>query len=812
MTTLSSEKSKYKWIYRDTEEPSEEFLSICGSKIVARLLMNRGIKSVEQVGKFLSPEKILLSSPNYFPDMEKAVERINKAIEAGEHILIYGDFDADGVTSTSLLLKVFRFLGANVSYYIPDRSEEGHGLNTAAVLKLVSARQAKVIITVDCGISNSSEVKLVNNFKADVIITDHHDAPDEIPPAFAIINPKILETPNDLAYLAGVGVAYKLAQAVLETHNKSEYLEEVLFLVVLGSIADVVPLLGENRAFLTKGLQLISRKPPLCLKKLLDSAGYKLDNGFSAEMMSFGVAPRINAAGRLEKADLAVDFLTSEDEEEIDNLVKKLNYCNRNRQQICENTFLEAEMKLKREIDLNKDRAIVLGDNNWHPGVIGIVASKLIEKYGRPCFLVSINSDKSEASCSARGIKGVHLQRIFTDVSDMFERYGGHALAAGCMFDLTKHSFESFRKKITEIVNSKFKEEFLLPPLSVDTELLPDDISEKTIKEIERLEPFGEGNSSPVFTMSSLKVVNYKTIGQANNHLKIFLQDENQKIYDAIWWQTSSLPFQPGDCVKIAFCLKLNNFGGKNYIQLEIKDIASDGNESSAEKKEEISVKKEEAIKWIDHRKKIEPARFFSEYVKSSGEQFVVFAETPETRAICENDKELKHITFDRSNMKKANNLLMLDMPPDMAIFSRVIKNSDPTVIHMAAKTSPLLEPIELLKKVSGMLKFVYANKNGEISPESICSKLGISSRIFLALIKTLESAEIIKVKFLANDSFKFDYLGSTDAQKITSSQEFAELSSLLNVAKDFYKKFSSANISAIKDSIEKMNTDFVRS
>lgn len=811
MTVLSSEKSKYRWINKNNEDPSAELLNICGSKIVARLLLNRDIKSLEFVEKFLIPEKTDLSSPYVFPDMEKAVKRINQAIENNENILIYGDFDADGVTSTSLLLKVFRFLGANVSYYIPDRVEEGHGLNKAAVLKLISAKQVKVIITVDCGISNSSEVKLVNNFGVDVIITDHHDSPDEMPPAYAVIDPKILDNPKDLAYLAGVGVAYKLAQAVLESHGKSEYLEEVLYLVVIGSIADVVPLLGENRFFITRGLKLMSRKTPLCIKKLLESAGTKLDNGISSDMISFGIAPRINAVGRLEKADMAVDLLTSEDEEQIDHLVKNLNYCNRNRQQMCESTFLEAELKLKREIDLDKDMAIVLGDKSWHPGIIGIVASKLVEKYNKPCFLVSLNVEKQEGACSARGVKGVHLQKALTSVSDMFERFGGHALAAGCMFDLNKHGFEEFRKRITNVVNLEFKDENSIPSLFIDTELYSDDINENTIREIGRLEPFGEGNSSPVFMMSSLKLVDYKCIGQAKNHLKIFLQDENEKIYDAVWWQRSTLDFNVGDIVKIAFCLKINNFGGKNYIQLEMKDIGADEAEDLTVNFSEKNVIKEEKIKWIDHRNKIAPEKFFSEYIKTSGEDFVIFAETPESRALFENDENLKDIVFDRCNIIQSDNLLIFDPPPDMAIFARIINSSNPRVIHLVAKNMPDLDSLNLLKKISGMLKYVHVNKNGEISPDIICSKLAITAKVFLALIKILETSKVIKVEFLANHILKFKFLGSVDVQKIILSSEFKDLAVLLNVVKDFYKKFSVSDLTVIKNSIDQLNTDFMK-
>ena len=313
--------------------------------LIERLLTVRGIISAEEKYAFLNPLETTISHPNAFCQMRDAVDRIVSAIDNNEKILIYGDFDADGVTSTSLLLRTFRELGADVDYYIPDRETDGHGMNTKALVKIMTQQKPKLFITCDCGISNIEEVKFINSFKKDVIITDHHEAPDELPDAVAIINPKApfalderltASQINHLTALAGVGVAFKLAQAVLERYEKLEFIYEILPYVAVGTIADVVPLIGENRYFVLKGLELIASGKHYGIKRLLENAGYNLDNGITAEQIAFGVAPRINASGRLDTVDAALKLMVSDNKQEtltkyaktlLHKLTKKLLKC-----------------------------------------------------------------------------------------------------------------------------------------------------------------------------------------------------------------------------------------------------------------------------------------------------------------------------------------------------------------------------------------------------------------------------------------------------------------------------------------------------
>ena len=406
--------------------------------LIKRLLFSRGIKTDKEIYEFLHPLEMTPYDPNVFVDMEKTIERLSKAIDNNEKIVIYGDFDADGVTSTSLLYKTFKYLGADVNYFIPDREKQGHGFDTKALVKLMTTVKPKVIISVDCGISDIEAVNFINSFKIDVIITDHHEAPEELPKAFAIINPKAPNALDEnltakdiesLTSLAGVGVAFKVAQGLLKHYNKTEFVYEILPFVAVGTISDIVPLVGENRYLVAKGLELISQGKHYGIKRLLESAGYKVEKGITSENIAFGVAPRINASGRLDTVEDAVKILISDNKQEIETSVISLNNFNKVRQELCQNMFLEAEEMLKQEG--NRNPAIILYKPEWHIGIIGIVASKLVEKYYKPTFLMTYSEETHQFRCSARGVDGLSLYDIISANSELLDGYGGHKLAAG---------------------------------------------------------------------------------------------------------------------------------------------------------------------------------------------------------------------------------------------------------------------------------------------------------------------------------------------------------------------------------------------
>ena len=393
--------------------------------IIESILKSRNITDIKA---YMNPEDKDLSSPYVFSDMEKAVTIINNAIKNNDKILIWGDFDADGVTSSALMYKTLDKLGANFEIFIPEREKHGHGLNSKKALEYISKHKIKVLITVDCGISNASEVKLIKSFGVDVIITDHHKLDGETPQAFAILNPQAPNSLKDdldirqienLCQLAGVGIAYKLALKLLEKEKD----DELLILACIGTISDVVPLLGENRTIVSNGLKLINENQHKGISMLFKSVGRE---NITSNDIAFVLTPRINAVGRLSTPELAFEFLTEESESALNFILEKLDNFNKIRQSLCENIYLEASDMAK---DTN-EAAIVLYDKNWHIGIIGIVAAKILEDYSKPVFMITSN-ENNIGRCSIRSIEGYNVYEILKSNSNLFLGYGGHALAGG---------------------------------------------------------------------------------------------------------------------------------------------------------------------------------------------------------------------------------------------------------------------------------------------------------------------------------------------------------------------------------------------
>ncbi len=819
--------SCYKWTYRNKDINSGNFAEIknaTGSGIIASLLINRGITSPEVAKQFLDPENIKLSSPFIFEDMQKAVDRINDAVQTQECVVIYGDFDADGVTSASVLYKTLKFLGANTDYYIPDRMDEGHGINRAALCKLISQEKAKLIITTDCGISNYQEVKLAQSLGTDVIITDHHEPPEEIPPAYAIINPKTMsEDPAGLKKLAGVGVAYKLAQALLEVNNKPEFTEELLHLVAIGTIGDVMPLLGENRALVHKGLELITRKKPPAIAKILEIAGYKPDRKLNSGMVAFGIVPRINAIGRLAGANPAVELLVTDDGQKLEELAHELDQNNKERQQICESTFQKAEDKIFTEIDLDKNKALILADRDWHPGIVGIVASKLVEKYYRPAFLLSIDEEAREGRCSARSVSALNLYDTLTVFSDHFIRFGGHALAAGFVFNLDKISFESLKTKINNHIDSILEFDDLSPELKLDMDIEPADLTIDFINELDRLAPFGEANPYPVFAIPDLTLRSYSLLGQKKNHLKLMFTDNRDRVLEAVWWNKNELDISISEQVDVAFVPSINNYMDKQRIQLVIKDIRRvedrcrekvDITQCSLQELPEEALedgplvvepieyaRAEIDINWVDHRQENGFKREFLDYLMSLGDKVSIFAESLRAKEILENVSYLKPLAVTRTDIRISECVVFLDLPADDMTFMNVIKQADPKEIHLFGLMTPY-EPVDLIRKVSGMLKYAGSSKDGVINLERAPCALAVPAELFMACVELLDSAGVVEIVEINESSIEFSFKGSVNLAAI---QQLPDYTSFLNALTEFenYKNdYKTKDIEQVKQLI----------
>ena len=450
------------WKTKETEITDEQLQACGNSKVLAVLLKNRGIDTPEKIKNFLNPLKNSMSSPDVFTDMKKAAERINMSVKNNEHITVFGDFDTDGITSTAILYLTLKKIGADVDYYLPDRLNESHGLNTKALVKLIAKRHSKLIITVDCGITNIEEVNFAKKFNTDIIITDHHEAPEILPDAYAIINPKAKNAVSDdinveelqnLNYLSGAGVVFKLCCKLLELCGYEDFVHEIIPLCAIGTIGDVVELIGENRCIVEMGLELLRNGRHKGVQKLIVASGITDLLSLTSENIAFGVVPRINAAGRLDSPETALKLLISNDDNEINEAVIKLNELNSLRQNLCDETFLQAKEMYEKDKFSNK-YSIILFNDNWHIGIIGIVSSKLAELYNKPVFLMTCDVNNPDIiRCSSRSIPELNIYNVLSCHKELFEGFGGHKMAAGFSFDKNKISFDKFKDLLSSTID-----------------------------------------------------------------------------------------------------------------------------------------------------------------------------------------------------------------------------------------------------------------------------------------------------------------------------------------------------------------------
>lgn len=533
------------------------------TNLLASILVNRGIIDGEKINVFLNPTRKDFYNPFLMPDMEIAVKRIVKAIENKEKIMIYGDYDADGITSITVLKKYLNEIGLKTGEYIPNRLNEGYGLNKDAISKIYNDGY-KLMITVDCGISGLEEVDYANSLGMEIIITDHHEPAEKLPEAIAVIDAKRKDNKYPFNQLAGVGVVFKLIQAIsteLKLEEK-EYLK-YLDLVCIGTISDIVPLVDENRVIAKLGLKLIEKTKNIGLKTLLNIADLrKIDS----TAISFGVAPRINACGRMGFQEEALQLFLTEDSGEATKIAKRLVQFNQERQAKEKQIFEEVIEKIEKD---NKDKkCIVLAEENWHHGVIGIVASKITEIYYKPSILICLEGDKGKGS--GRSVPGFDLYTALTKCSDYIEKFGGHSMAIG--ITIKKENFEKLKEAIEKYAQESNISD-IMPIINIDKEINLKNINIEEVKSLELLEPFGEANKMPLFLLRNLKIDSIRALS-GGKHLKLTLKQDNN-IVDAIGFNMGDLSkeYLLGDKVDVVGTIEINSFGNKENIQINLKDI-----------------------------------------------------------------------------------------------------------------------------------------------------------------------------------------------------------------------------------------------
>ncbi|HKQ18541.1 MAG TPA: single-stranded-DNA-specific exonuclease RecJ [Candidatus Eisenbacteria bacterium] len=540
------------------------------SETFARLLTNRGFTTIEQVHDFLEPSMDRLLDAFTMRDMDLAVTRVLRAVDEREQILVYGDYDVDGITSTSLLTATLTALGAKVSYFIPDRIRDGYGLSERGV-DVARKRRVKLIITADCGITATNEVRLAKAAGIEVLVTDHHEPLGELPEAVAVLNPKRKDCPYPFKDLAGVGVVFKLVQGLAA--RRPDFLPRSfvlghLDLVALGTIADVVPLLGENRIFAKIGLEQLctSEKPGIvALKEVAGLKTRRVESGHVAYIL----APRINAAGRLGNAESGVRLLLSTEPSAAAIIAESLEEDNTNRKKIDESTLEDALVQLRR-YGAELPPAIVLWSDRWHPGVLGIVASRLIERFHRPTILVAC--DGEEGKGSGRSVPGFDVHQALQECSEYLIGFGGHSYAAG--LTIQAENLEAFRDRLCAVVTARIRPDDYIPKLAIDGPILLDDLNEDLVQFLDRLSPFGIGNAEPLFIADDVRLASPPMV-VSRNHLKMSIR-QNGREMDCIGFgmghMAGPLTTEAGR-ISVAFVPTINVWQNRARLQLKLRDI-----------------------------------------------------------------------------------------------------------------------------------------------------------------------------------------------------------------------------------------------
>lgn len=536
------------------------------SPIVAKLLINRGLGDPHKARQFLVADMESLLSPWDLKGMREAVACVTKTMEEGGSIVVYGDYDVDGITATSVVYRFLKRCGASVSYYIPERQSEGYGLNLEALEGLI-AKGTDLVITVDCGISSYDIVEAVRDRLA-LVITDHHEAPALIPRAVAVVDHKQPNCPYPDKNLAGVGVAYKLCQAVWQERTGEVYQAD-LDIVALGTVADVVPLVGENRILVKAGLSKMQLQPNRGIEALIDVAGLK-DRKITAGHIGYTLAPRLNAAGRVAHATRAVELLTTPSQEEAYEIAEELQEINLERQALERDIHEMARQDVLKQ-GPDADYVVVVGGQDWHPGVIGIVASRLVEEFYKPTLVISIKDGIGKGSC--RSIDNCNIYEALQSAEDILIQFGGHQAAAG--FSIKEDKIPALRERLAQYCKEHLAETDYLPIVDIDSQVAIDDIDVPLIEEIETLEPYGMANPTPVLALEEATISDLFLMGQQKKHAKVLLEREDSTI-DAIAWNRPDLhaSFFPGDRVKVAFTVQKNEWNGHVSPQLMIQDMA----------------------------------------------------------------------------------------------------------------------------------------------------------------------------------------------------------------------------------------------
>ncbi len=755
--------------------PPALLAAVGGHPLVAETLVRRGLSTLSDVEAFLDPEAYSPTPPQALPDMTAAVSRIQRALETGEKICVWGDFDVDGQTATTVLVSALRELGGDVIYHIPVRETESHGIRQPWLNEQL-ARGTSLLLTCDTGIDAHEAVADARAQGVDVIITDHHELPRDLPSATAILNPHRLPEGHPLSTLPGVGVAYKLAEALYTAAGNPHVGAKLLDLVALGIVADVAVQTGDTRYLLQRGLQALRRTQRLGLQELIKVAGVQPEH-IDAETIGFALGPRLNALGRLADANVSVEFLTTEDLGRARTLASELEALNARRRMLCDQVQAAAEAQLVDEPSLLESSVIVLAGARWPAGIIGIVANRLAERYHRPVVLLSAPPG-ALARGSARSVEGCHITEALATQAHLLEGFGGHAMAAGMSMD-SEH-IEAFRRGLARAVAEQMGSRAMKPVLQIHGYVTLGELSFSLVSELARLAPFGPGNPPLVLVAEGVKVVASRKLGRTGHHLQVTVADAERVERKVVWWNWQGAPIPDGR-FDLAFNLRKNVFRNEVDVQVVWEDARPAGRVKGV-----APVTKPASLKVVDYRDADEPVALLSQVLKGNG-AVEVWVEGPDLQSV-----DGRH----RLALVPAETLVIWTHPPSVVTLQMALRRVKPSRVVVFGRDLDVDRPQPFLAYLAGLVKYALLTKEGCVGLAELAAMMGhreVSVRIGLAW---LEAKGLLQVVSFGELALELVEVASPQLERAAQLQ--AELSEVLAETVAYRRFFGRARIDQV--------------
>ncbi|CCU77775.1 Single-stranded-DNA-specific exonuclease RecJ [Halanaerobium saccharolyticum subsp. saccharolyticum DSM 6643] len=752
-------------------EPNKELVEYLGSKEIACLAEKRGLKSIEKLISFIEPERYSPLNLKDFPKITAIVDFILEHIEKESNILIYGDYDVDGISSTSILVGALRCLSNNISYHIPDRFKEGYGLNKEVLASYQD--EIDLVISCDCGISNFDEVKFAKELGMDFVVTDHHDLPEQLPPADYVISPRLLPEDHQGYWLPGAGMAYFLIKAVFEKAGKKGEEKKYLDLLLLAIIADVVPLKGENRYLFKTGLTKLKNTDRIGLKALYN----ELDINpleINEKTLGFQIGPLLNSAGRIDSAEKGLKLLLAEDKSTAAGLAAELNQINQHRKEISQKIYLEIEKK----INPQQRKAVISYDSDWHQGVIGIAAGRITENFQVPAVLMTSNQQSGLITGSARSIAGININNIISECSDLLEKNGGHAAAAG--FSLKKDRLEKFKLRLQRLIDQELAKIDSELEIKTDLNLKLSEITQDFYQKLRLFAPFGEANPEPLFYLES-DILSSRKIS-AGRHQRLILGNQNNKI-TALWWWAGEI--ENHYTQKIACKLTENIYRGNKSLQLEIKALEPKKNSDQDFK---INEETKNKIKVVDWRNKD------LSKIKTGVKNTVYFAEG------------LKEYDFypliNRNYCREAKNIVLITIPHSISVLKEIIILTGAEKIILINSKTETKKLKEFLNNFLSLVKYSLQEKNGIFNLEQAAIALETAKITIKRALEFLRAEAMISYEYLSYQELIITKGGEKDAGKSNLSRK--NLEKLLKESSAFRRFIKNTEITKIEKLINR--------